>query len=354
MSVAFISTGQLAELVTELTAGGTRVIAPAQPAGAEPTYRVITDLAEATFNAGLPALSLKGFFLPPSEALLTWRQKGGDVALTPAPTAFAEQVILGPRPCDVAALEVVDGVMNWDYKDELWNGRRAASTILTMACPGHDESCFCSAVGAGPDSVRGADGLLTPVDGGCVAEFTTTKGEAFLAAHAPRFAEARAGAADAAQAARAQARAVVAANLTLDTGRVARWIDAHFDDDYWPTLGRRCNGCGACTMVCPTCHCFDIVDEPEGVGAGTRRRKWDTCQAGKFTVHASGHNPRHDQNARYRQRVNHKFFIYPSKFGDVLCTGCGRCVRSCPAGQDLVEILQTIDRLGAAAEEGAT
>ena len=121
------------------------------------------------------------------------------------------------------------------------------------------------------------------------------------------------------------------------------WIDTHFEDPLLAALGVRCNGCGACSSVCPTCHCFDIVDEEEGVGRGTRRRCWDTCQAATFTLHASGHNPRDDQHARYRQRINHKFAIYPLKFGEVLCTGCGRCTRVCHAGQDLVEILQAID-----------
>ena len=121
------------------------------------------------------------------------------------------------------------------------------------------------------------------------------------------------------------------------------WIDTHFEDPLLASLAVRCNGCGACTSVCPTCHCFDIVDEEEGVGRGTRRRCWDTCQASTFTLHASGHNPRDDQHVRYRQRINHKFAIYPLKFGEVLCTGCGRCTRVCHAGQDLVEILAAID-----------
>jgi ferredoxin len=74
-----------------------------------------------------------------------------------------------------------------------------------------------------------------------------------------------------------------------------------------------------------------------------RRRNWDTCQTCVFTLHASGHNPRGDQNARYRQRIEHKFLAYPLKFGDVLCTGCGRCSRACPTGQDMAEILTAID-----------
>jgi ferredoxin len=40
--------------------------------------------------------------------------------------------------------------------------------------------------------------------------------------------------------------------------------------------------------------------------------------------------------------VNHKFAIYPARFNDILCTGCGRCARTCPAGQDVTEILTRI------------
>jgi ferredoxin len=84
------------------------------------------------------------------------------------------------------------------------------------------------------------------------------------------------------------------------------------------------------------------VDEPDGVDRGVRRRNWDTCQTGRFTVHASGHNPRSNQDARYRQRVLHKFSIYPERFGEILCTGCGRCTRACPSGMDIAEVLAAV------------
>ena len=75
---------------------------------------------------------------------------------------------------------------------------------------------------------------------------------------------------------------------------------------------------------------------PTASTSGTRRRNWDACQTALFTLHGSGHNPRKDQTARFRQRIMHKFSIYPARFGEVLCTGCGRCVRVCAAGMDLV------------------
>jgi ferredoxin len=44
----------------------------------------------------------------------------------------------------------------------------------------------------------------------------------------------------------------------------------------------------------------------------------------------------------------HKFSIYPDRFGEVLCTGCGRCARACPGGMDLPEVLKTIAALAGA------
>jgi ferredoxin len=358
----FISESDLRGLAADLLDAGTGVIGPVatdicqSPAAIAATacsldhslvdidYRVIATADDLDFSRGLPQLSLKEFFLPEHEALCRWKQKGTAFEVEEVPTQFAPRVVIASKPCDAAALEVVDKVMNWDYEDELWNGRRAATTVINLACPVIDDSCFCTAVGTAPDDVKGADGLLQPVDGGYVYQPATDKGKALIDGHKARF---KADVADTlcrqAEGERAAARERVAANLEIDAASVRDWIDTHFEDPLLSQLAIRCNGCGACTGVCPTCHCFDIVDEEEGVGRGTRRRCWDTCQSPVFTLHASGHNPRDNQHVRYRQRINHKFAVYPLKFGDVLCTGCGRCTRVCHAGQDLVEILQAID-----------
>jgi ferredoxin len=359
--VLFLSHEQLAGLVTDLVAADTTVIGPARAGGpAIPgledrqqgvakgafgtlEYREVRSADELELGPGMPRLSLKQFFLPQNEKLFSWQQKGIAVEVQAVPTAFAPRVILGGKPCDVAALGIVDKVMNWDYQDELWNARRAATTIFALSCGVEDQHCFCTSVGVAPDSTKSADGLFTAVDGGFLVETTTDLGREFVDKHRARFAEPPGGAVEAGTAFRAAALAKVRENFSFNTERVHDWVENHFEDPFWATLGVRCNGCGACTMVCPTCHCFDIVDEEEGVGCGSRRRCWDTCQASKFTAHASGHNPRGDQIARYRQRVNHKFAIYPTKFGEVLCTGCGRCVRTCQMGQNIGEILVAID-----------
>ena len=337
-----ISRQDLAALVADLLAAGMEVIGPARLGeGTESLgYRRISGAGELQFDR-LPVKSLKEVCLPPTEPLLHFTQMKAGVEIDEIPARFPGRVVLGARPCDAAGLAILDKVMNWDYRDEPWNGRREATTIVTVACTGEDGSCFCTAAGSGPDSVTGSDILLTPAGGGYHADILTDKGEALVGRNQARFADGEA-LLEGALRFREEARARVAGNLRADLPALKEWLATAFDEGCWEEYGLRCHGCGACAFVCPTCHCFDIVDEMESPDRGTRRRNWDTCQTGKFTVHASGHNPRVDQAARIRQRVMHKFYIYPSRFGDTLCTGCGRCARACPAGMDLPQILREI------------
>lgn len=348
----FLSTANLAALVDELVTSGVTVIAPAASADGRTDYRPITAVRELVAGDGIPRRSLKEAVLPPTEPLFAFRRRGREVELRPAPPEVPPRVVIGARPCDAAGLEVLDKVMGWDYCDEPYFGRRAATTVVAMACTAPDAACFCAAMGLGPDDPTGADVLLVPASGGYLAEAATDKGRALVEAHPARFAVAPPDLAP--DPTVAAARENVTANAVIDPQAVRAWVDGHFDHPLWQELALRCHGCGACASVCPTCHCFDIVDEPESPGRGVRRRNWDTCQTARFTLHASGHNPRAVQTARCRQRVSHKLSIYPARFGTVACVGCGRCARACPGGQCLPEVLERVTTLAAADSSGRT
>ncbi len=338
----FISEADLRTLAQELLGAGTRVIAPVDkklPTGERVEYARVDGPDAIVLNKAVSANSLKEFIMPPTVPLLCWKQKMGQVELTEIPRDRSAQVVIGAHPCDAAALEVVDKVMNWDYHDELWSDARGATTILSLACTAGDSTCFCTAVGLSPDSARGADILLIPTGTGFRADVMTDKGEQLVRAHIQRFKD-QEGQKPAPEV--EAARKKIAGNLQIDPKAIKGFLDKGFEHEVWKAMGLRCHGCGGCAYVCPTCHCFDIVDEPEGVDHGVRRRNWDTCQTAKFTLHASGHNPRADQNCRIRQRMMHKFFIYPDKFQEILCTGCGRCARVCPGGMDLPEVLKLL------------
>jgi ferredoxin len=339
----------LDSFVLDLISGGVRVIAPVRrkELGREfMEYGQIRNADEILLDAPQPITPLKEIVFPPTEALFRWRQTQSLIDIEESAGSFQETVVVGARPCDAAALEIVDRVMGWDYRDELWFGRRQATTVMTVACTRCDESCFCTAVGLSPDSTRGADWFLTPADAGFETEILTPKGEALLERCKNPCPEMD----GSAEPRRSGIKDKVQEHLKLQPEKIRSWLEKHFEDPIWKSIALRCHGCGACAFVCPACHCFDIVDEPEGIDRGSRRRNWDACQPALFTLHGSGHNPRKDQAARFRQRIMHKFSIFPARFGEVLCSGCGRCIRVCAAGVDLVEMLAEINRKAEEAE----
>ncbi len=286
-----------------------------------------------------PRNSIKEFFFPRTEPLLRFERRPEGVALAEPETAFPSTIIFGCRPCDAASLPIMDALYNWDYRDPFWNRRRDATTVIAVSCTQADEACFCTALGSAPNATDGADILLTPLDDArYLAEVLTPKGQAIVALAPDAFTD---GEAD------KQAPcnpALHALPSPLDLHRISAWLAANFDSDRWAPWSYKCWGCGCCTFLCPTCHCFDIVDEGT-YRRGQRRKNWDACQFPLFTLHASGHNPRPHQAARWRQRIQHKFNYYVQKFNHRLCVGCGRCIRHCPVNMNILAQLTEIAAL---------
>jgi ferredoxin len=329
-----ITEQNLHALIDSLNAAGVRVVGPKRV----DTLTLYGPLAKGDELdlSQLPRRSAKEAFFPPCEDILSYgKQDGKTTVVDPDLSQLPETVLVGVRPCDAAAPGILDAVFSWDYHDEFFLERRRRTTLIGVACTRADDACFCTAVGYAPDSRDGADLFLTPLEGGGYGvEALTEKGERLLAAHAGLFAEA------------AELRPLPAAAPEmekLDLARIKAWLDNNFESDFWQSIATRCAGCGACAFLCPACHCFDIVDEGNEA-AGCRRKHWDACGFGKFTMHASAHNPRDLQPNRYRNRIMHKFKYYDDKFGKTLCTGCGRCVRCCPVGIDIAQIVEDISK----------
>jgi len=282
-----------------------------------------------------PANSIKEFLFPKHEELYAYRITGKGIELTEVEPLRAEQVLIAARPCDAAALPILDHVFNWDYKDELYNTRRQLTTVVTLACAGHDDQCFCTSVGLSPAAERGSDAMLFELDSGAgvspAREYEvrclTDRGKALFDGKL--------------KASERVASLPSGPSRRFDAAAVAAFARDHFDSPFWPAQTLACLGCGACAYTCPTCHCFDIVDEGN-IERGVRARNWDSCQFQMFTLHASGHNPRPNQPSRQRQRIDHKFRIYPEKFGEILCTGCGNCARNCPEGLGVLSVLTAL------------
>jgi ferredoxin len=322
----------LGELVAGWIGQGKLVAAPVQ-VGDRLMYQALSAAGQAVFDARRrPSNSIKEFFFPRHEPIFRYRLEGKEIALSDVVPEEREQIVIAAKPCDSAALPILDHVFNWDFEDGFYTARRARTTVVTLACAAQDEACFCTSVGSGPEDEAGSDAMLVDVgDGKFEVRAITEKGRALFGVTPGPSAEADGGTLKRAP-----------QGKKFEPGRVARYLEANFESPLWKELTLTCLGCGACAYTCPTCHCFDIVDEGNAAG-GARVKNWDSCQFPFFTLHASGHNPRSAQPQRQRQRLFHKFLIYPQKFNAVLCTGCGNCERNCPVGLGVIKVLEAID-----------
>ena len=328
----------LSKLIEKCAADGYRFIAPVRRDG-KTFYEIVDNADKVIFDFVVTDNSAKEHFLSRCEPILEYRRdNNGRITVEDSLEAeeiTAKAVLFGSRPCDAAALPIIEHVFRWDYDDHFVLGKLASTVVITIACIECNETCFCTSVGCAPDAKEGSDIMLYPTADPDVfaAEFLTDKGEAFVEEFNLAFEDGNIEKSDEID------KVTEKITKRFDAAKVNAWLTKSFNSDFWKGAALACISCGICSFTCPTCHCFDIIDEGN-VSQGIRFKNWDGCQFKQFTLHTSGHNPRPDAASRYRQRIMHKFNYYPRKFGPILCTGCGRCIFNCPVGIDMEDILE--------------
>jgi len=320
----------------DLLSAGRSVYAPVERDGMR-VFGLVVAPGDVTLGEGKTRFSPKEYVFPRTETLFRYQLDDSGVTLSDPPPDTTERVLFAVRPCDAAGLIRLDGMLAGDV---FYAARRARTVVVTLGCDEPGPECFCTAVGGAPHGTEGSDVGLLPTPEGILVRPLTPKGEAVTAISSGGWP-----AASAADWERAGERGRAAAAAILRQPIAKEWaarLEASFESAVWSGIGERCLGCSICAYVCPSCSCFDVQDQG-GTSCGERCRSWDACSFRQFTAHASGHNPRGDQPARYRQRLLHKFGYYPARgSGEWMCVGCGRCVSLCPVGIDIHEAVRAV------------
>jgi ferredoxin len=283
-------------------------------------------------------LSAKGLFLEPRTPLFNWSSSGGVLQLGPIPPATDPRILLGIKPCDARAIRVLEPVFSGNFPDGHYLGNVARTALLGLACSVQCPGSFCGEMGIDPQDSESCDLFFRETPGGKIARIVTEKGRGLMDGNG-LFEESSRAEWDSARKEIRGRRERALFDLEQVKNRTA---ERFAEENLWRRVSEKCVNCGACTYLCPTCHCFDISDL-QAPGRGLRLRSWDSCAYPGFTQMPT-HNPRGEKWRRYRQRVAHKFYFYPRNFQQVACVGCGRCVAHCPVNLDLREVLQEVAR----------
>lgn len=312
-----------------------KVYAPVVGAKNQVEYMYNPGYEKVTTDHIRSTLSVKNLVFPKVENLFFYTSNKTQSTITDISLYKVPEIVLwASHPCDNAAFEVLKSIFCWDINDKFFEERLNKLTVIGMACHTSDDFCFCTSVGLSPDSTKGSDILLSKLSGGdYIAEILTEKGFVILNENPGLFEEAP-----------ADKPVIAQVSQKFSHPQVTEKLKNAFDHPFWVENSLRCIGCGACAYVCPTCACFDIQDESKGK-EGKRYRSWDSCGFGLFTIHTSGHNPRHVQSQRWRQRIMHKFSYMPERNESLGCVGCGRCSSRCPVDMNISEQLEALQNI---------
>jgi ferredoxin len=316
------------------TAKSSNLVAPQDVHGVL-LYRSVKDVKDIVWDYIRPVLSAKEFFFPPTDRLFSIEIDNHDVRLIDT-ISDKEQVLFGVRPCDSRGLLALDALfIDSEPPDLNYAARRGNAAIIGMACTAMGESCFCTTTGGAPNDPSGMDIMLERFDGGFIVHEITPKGQEIVQKEW-----------QVEEIDHVHSKPVTTkTDLNFQIPAPETWT-SHFDDEYWEMMAGRCLSCRICAYVCPTCRCFDVRDEPVRSDNGTnifeRLRCWDSCAGEVYRRIAGGHNPRSEKGQRLRNRFFCKFYYYPEQYQVAACTGCGRCIDSCPVNIDITEVLDHV------------
>lgn len=298
------------------------------------TYRLRSSGNGRLFACRPGPQSWKRHLFPPREPVVQLKRHGDSLEWRRPVVEDPPMAFIGVLPCDLAAIRIQDRVwMEGPFQETRYVARRRNTFIVAVNCVEPGQLCFCASMGTGPKAGQGFDVCLTELDGAFFLEVGSERGEVAVASLPLR--EASEEERRRLQESLKQAR--LRMGRTLETRGLGGTLFGNIEHPRWEEVAKRCLTCGNCTHVCPTCFCLNVRETGTlADGRQDRERFWDSCFSLDHSMIHGGYF-RHTPKQRYRQWLTHKLGAWPSQFGTVGCTGCGRCIAWCPVGIDITE-----------------
>lgn len=221
------------------------------------------------------------------------------------------------RACDRHALARLDDSF---AQDAYYQSRRKGMQFVIMECVQGWDTCFCVATGTNTAEEYDAAVRFLPQGGAVVFIEQEALGHGLtLSKAAPqaeplRFAE----------------KNEMQVRIPAQPEKARPAVKQLAALPLWEEYAKRCIGCGACNMACPTCTCVQTRKIPVSAQVNEVRRVWGGCQVVMSEVlKSTGKTMSELVPRRVMQRVLDKFYR-PAASKEQPCVGCGRCIDICP------------------------
>ncbi len=322
--------GELQQFIAFLMKHGWTVLAPEKRPD-EVVYAKVEDAAKLKLISEPPLHSFKRFLVPPEETLFEYK-KGKLSEVKDAGIKIPKQVIFGINPVDLKAIVMLNQI----FERDPWYQERMRRTLII------GQSLIPADVEQNLFQVKYEEDILEhlqfdiflEVQGKNYFVFTgSEEGQKVLEKFGYKNYE-----------------HIAYAGPIREEGldpMMVKYRDAlrkTYKKEIWEDdIGARCIECGKCTLICPTCFCFDMKDQPDLVGeGGVRKRTWGACFYNDFSEVAGGHKFLRTTAERIHFWYYHKFVRIPDQIQIMGCVGCGRCAKVCPVNINIFKVLAAL------------
>jgi sulfhydrogenase subunit beta (sulfur reductase) len=294
----------------------------------------IKDLSQLDFTALRTTLPFKKLLFPPKFSMFRFDPGNYTNDFSNLP----KRMLFGLHPCDIKALLIMDEFFAKEFKDPYYYERRNRTMIIGLSCI-PDDKCFCNAT-QNETVTEGFDLFFTDLGDFFLIWVGSSLGDDLIR-ECPKLVDTNVGHEDLKRFIQWQKHRSQQFKMDIDLTGMPDIVELSHDSPVWEQEGKKCLSCGACTIVCPTCPCYNVLDETEmGKPQGERVRRWDSCMFREYSMVSGGHNFREARSERLKLRFVHKLQAFVGKFGKPACTGCGRCIGTCPVDIDIYTMVK--------------
>jgi len=281
-------------------------------------------------------LPVKKLLMPTEFNMLSFNREG----YRKTENQLTTKVVVGVHPCEIHAINILTKFYTTDFQDPFYQERKEHLIVIGASCR-PDEHCFCKETNT--DTVNeGFDLFLTDLGDYFMVWVGSSKGESIVKAGQEIFEETISS---------QEVKDFIywrkehekAFTNKIDMVGVTDLMELEYNGSLWEELAEKCLACGQCTMVCPTCTCYNVIDDlAVNKEEGTRRRYWDSCMFREYSLVAGGHNFRSARADRLKLWYTHKLKAFIGMYGSPSCVGCGRCLVTCPVDINVGTVVEKL------------